>query len=809
MVYGIEANRYLSSSDCTLADSTGKTLFYIRDGSGNAFSRYITTNIYDGLWHHIAWSLVNATSNQMIVHVDGIAQTLSGSCSGSPSNFVNFDQSVYVGAANNRGTTEGWIEGVIDELKIFNYPLTAGEILTEYNRGAALVLGAGKSETNPINSLVGWWKLDESTGYTAFDSSGKNNTGILTNGPLWKQGKIGKAVNFDGSNDNIVINNEANFDFERTDKFSIAAWVNLSSSFGSNLGSSIFTKSLATRGYEFWISPQARNVVVELYNTFSSNHLKVTSTNTHTIKYDTWHHVAFTYDGSSSPSGIAIYVDGVSQATTTSINNLTATILNDYSPKIATWDSTFGYFGGSIDNVKVWNNQLSAAEMAWEYNQGAPIYHWDFNEGQGIITGNAQAKSVTTDGLVGFWTLDSTTVNDYSGNGNNLTNSGSPTAVTGMKGNAVDYLASSTQYSYCTDANCGADLDYQGNGITVSTWVKADSDPGANMTIVSKDYYTSSTDNGGYVLYWADSTSQYSFAARNSSGTANGCVAASGVNIDTTYWQHVVGTYDGINCKIYVNGVLKDTEAYTVGIKNVTQDFTIGRHDAGSYWDGKIDHVKVWQRTLSSTEIATEYGYDEKYGYLTNMDAATDWVEGAWPNLNRPKLGKALDFDGTNDYVSFGSNISINGSGLTYNNFSLSLWIRPTGSTSGVAILNKANEINIKTDTTNGGQLTAAIYYSSSWHSIYSSFVPPQNQWTHIALIYNGSSLSLYANNNLITSDNYSDNITSTTDPFLLANAYITASNFAGQIDEFKIYNYALRADQIKLDYNNSTAVRF
>src|SRR3989344_8923137 len=43
----------------------------------------------------------------------------------------------------------------------------------------------------PTNGLVGYWTFDETSGTTASDSSGNGNTGTLTNGPTWTQGKIG------------------------------------------------------------------------------------------------------------------------------------------------------------------------------------------------------------------------------------------------------------------------------------------------------------------------------------------------------------------------------------------------------------------------------------------------------------------------------------------------------------------------------------------------------------------------------------------------------------------------------------------
>jgi len=72
------------------------------------------------------------------------------------------------------------------------------------------------------------------------------------------------------------------------------------------------------------------------------------------------------------------------------------------------------------------------------------------------------------------------------------------------------------------------------------------------------------------------------------------------------------------------------------------------------------------------------------HGTLTNMDAASDWVNSKVRNT----AGRVLDFDGTNDAVIVPDrpSISITGTGLT-----LSAWVRQTGSTAYKQIFAKAS----------------------------------------------------------------------------------------------------------------------
>ena len=72
--------------------------------------------------------------------------------------------------------------GAIADVRIYNTALTASQIQQIYNNGAVL------STSGPASSnLVGWWKLNEGTGTTAFDSSGNGNNGTYENSPSWTQ----------------------------------------------------------------------------------------------------------------------------------------------------------------------------------------------------------------------------------------------------------------------------------------------------------------------------------------------------------------------------------------------------------------------------------------------------------------------------------------------------------------------------------------------------------------------------------------------------------------------------------------------
>jgi len=66
--------------------------------------------------------------------------------------------------------------------------------------------------------------FDEGSGTVARDASGNGNDGTIY-GATWVNGKYGKALSFDGVEDYVDCGNDVSLNFERTDPFSIEAWV--------------------------------------------------------------------------------------------------------------------------------------------------------------------------------------------------------------------------------------------------------------------------------------------------------------------------------------------------------------------------------------------------------------------------------------------------------------------------------------------------------------------------------------------------------------------------------------------------------
>jgi len=96
-------------------------------------------------------------------------------------------------------------------------------------------------------------------------------------------------------------------------------------------------------------------------------------------------------------------------------------------------------------------------------------------------------------------------------------------------------------------------------------------------------------------------------------------------------WYHIVGTFDGSALKIYVNGVLEGTRAWTGSITPTTEVIRIGE-DFWNHWlDGVVDEVRIYNRALSATEVQDLY----------NGKRITNGLVSEWGFEDDPRFGQA------------------------------------------------------------------------------------------------------------------------------------------------------------------------
>ena len=219
-------------------------------------------------------------------------------------------------------------------------------------------------KTSAITQFKGQWHLDEGTGTIAQDTSGNNNIGTLTNGPIWVDGKSGKAVKFDGVNDNISVPNSASLNMGTQD-FTITAWANFDELTTARHG--IIAKITGdptngpAMGYGYMIhvhnNKYLRFSVTGGVNIYRFAQYALTGANV-----TGWHFVTGTWNAATNTA--KLYLDGSEVASNTFASGTVGNIDNTNNLVIG---STYK---GILDEVYIWNRALSANEVLAEYNPG-------------------------------------------------------------------------------------------------------------------------------------------------------------------------------------------------------------------------------------------------------------------------------------------------------------------------------------------------------------------------------------------------------------------------------------------------------
>jgi hypothetical protein len=283
-----------------------------------------------------------------------------------------------------------YLDGLIDDVKIYNYARTADEIRLDYNAGFAARFGPQSSCDDDPGScmdygLVGYWGFEESTGQTAYDASLYSNDGTLggstsaeSSDPKWKSGirplsggvSGGGALQFDGVDDYVDVSRDATLEPQ---EFTLEAWVYLTQTSAYNI---IFAKDHTAHTGIFY-----------------SYHLRTTSDGMEFLWNDgsiyqvldysggalptyKWVHIVATYKSGAQ----AIYKNGNVMLTGNRSDTITYSDTNLLIGKARNFGA---WMHGLIDEVRIYNRALSAAEIRYHYNRGGPVAHWKFDEGSG------------------------------------------------------------------------------------------------------------------------------------------------------------------------------------------------------------------------------------------------------------------------------------------------------------------------------------------------------------------------------------------------------------------------------------------
>ena len=815
--------------------NTGNTvLFAMRDDTSTFYTAESTSIINDNKWHYIV-AIHNAIDNNNYIYFDGVLEdTVSTVGLTSIANLSN----IIIGG----NPSSDWMDGKIDDVRIYNYARTQKQILEDMN-------GGGPASKMPVLHL----SFDEGYGETVHDSSIHKNNGtayVGTGGSqtatssMWeKSGKVKGAMEFDGTDDYTKLLNSSSLNVQGNE-MSVSAWIYPGTLVSSNRF--IIGKYEGNQTTQWYFNVYQGKLQ---WNIAGTEHTELNAS----MSVNNWYHVMGIYNGDK----VLLYIDGreVYSADESDSISDNAVSLGIGAGRL---DSTPNYFfDGLIDEVKVWNFALNEDEIKEEYNLGGGIVMGGIgataNDNGTTITGASTEYCIPGDTAtctppVLELKMDEKiggTVYDTSGNGNDGTIYGA-THSRGKLGSALSFDGS--------DGVDVSDQDYfslSNNDITVAVWAKVPKSVSAvgdgmvgntGRYFVAKDTQTPAS-NGEWG-FENDNNTLLCFDLWQLSGSNHASVCDSRT-VNDGEWHYYVATVDYLNELIlYIDGAFTtSTTSFTGVMGNGIKDVQIGRRGDGNYFDGSIDDVKIYNYARTPAQIAWDYNkgkpvahykFDEcsggtihdesgngNHGTLnlgssgvTATGTCASSSDSFWYNGKDGKKNGSGSFDGVSDGINLGIESSLNGA----TDFSVSAWIKSVSSDWQVIVQQRdsdkyigAYSFSIEDQAPNTGKISYFVFGTDSnfQFEFYSNKLVNDGYWHHVVVTRDDSYGYIYIDGNFDNSDSGSiKDLDNTIQSFIGYSQRDASGYFDGQIDEVQIFNYALTAEQVKNLYNDG-AVSF
>ena len=413
-------------------------------------------------------------------------------------------------------------------------------------------------------TLIAYWKLDETAGSIASDSSRNGYDGTLmnTDDSDWVPGKTSNALNFDGA-DNYVVADAVCAEIAGGD-VTVSAWMKADT---LNLANQFIIATNSSAGdNKLMFGTQANTATLSFVDSEP-----LWRDTTATVIDNTWHHIAYVLDDSADT--VTIYVDGGQALSFASTVSLAADDLFSLGQEYDAGLTTGDFYNGRLDDVRVYNYALSDTEIRRLHDPSGLIAHWKLDETSGTVAEN--------DATYGY---DGT-----------LVNMDDSDWVGGNTGNALDF--DGVNDHVVADDICAA---MAGKDVTVSAWVKAPAVNPATQFIISIN--TSTGDNrllcgtpaGTATLSLGDT------AWHDTTATV----------IDNT-WHHIAYVLEDSSdtITVYVDGSDVLSFGSTISIA-ATDLLSLGQEydppmTPGDFYSGLLDDVRIYDRALTESEIAT------------------------------------------------------------------------------------------------------------------------------------------------------------------------------------------------------------
>lgn len=209
---------------------------------------------------------------------------------------------------------------------------------------------------------------------------------------------------------------------------------------------------------------------------------------------------------------------------------------------------------------------------------------------------------------ISYWSFDDAQLNgdqvlDVMGR-NHGVNHGAVTSQPGVAGEAFLF---SGQW---VEAPHSPSLDLVGDQITLQAWVKPQHFNSRNARVVVKQVGANSDPWMRYALVQNQTNAKYNLGV-STGGSGSYQYVSMAQQATTGQWTHLVGVYDGVDLKIYVDGALSSQRPASGMIGSTDEPLTIGGNTTimNEWFHGEIDEVAIWDQAL--TEEMVGWLFDE------------------------------------------------------------------------------------------------------------------------------------------------------------------------------------------------------
>ncbi|QDU57115.1 LamG domain-containing protein [Aeoliella mucimassa] len=505
-------------------ESTAVLYLDIAIGGGTYVNRLFTN---DKEWTHIVYRY-DSTKGTYDIYLNGKLHQ-SGTLALSD----------VAAATLTMGTRTGSSErfsGGIDDLRVYSYIISEAEIAEIYG-------------------LVGHWQLDETSGSTAYDSSGIGNHGtyqgtVTVNTDQPYSGEY--SAEFDGSSAYVSIPHHSSYNIEEA--ITIAAWTRADTYNHYN--------PVIAKGDSSWRLHQYLN------SDYLTCHMDLQSggmalANASSTMTGGWKHVVATYDGTIAKIYVNGELEGASSHTgLLRTNTVAVNIARNTEATSRLWD-------GGLADVRVYNRAISEQEVSRLY------------------------------GLIGWWKLDESAGNtayDSTPNARDGVIHGGPTlATSGIHADQpvmeFDGTDDFVQLPVIDDT-------FQ-TGVSLSVWARPTASPFYGKFIQLANGTWEEIDFGRF-----DTTDSLRMIA------APGMHSYQAGTIVNNAWHHYAGTIDrqGV-IRLYVDGeqVRTDSRVLPTNVSRVYNFIGGSNWPSDGLYQGRMGDVRLYNRALSGEEVDAIY----------------------------------------------------------------------------------------------------------------------------------------------------------------------------------------------------------